>query len=305
MSNSKNIGLAVVLVFLILLSIGLSFWDRGGNTAQVDPDLFAIENLDQVDRIVISGQDRVMDCRASPGGFTINNRYAMDPNMLTLLAAVLQRVKVQRPVAADRQPQVFQDIREQGSHVEVYRGDQLLDSFWAGGDASENISYFSNEEGDVYIVHLPGYNSYVSELFGLPISRWRSRAVFQNTWRSLLNYSYQDFSEPKNDFQISYQDPFFRDSGVQQMDSNRVMNYLDQVVSLQAASLVDTSYQGMPWAQIATTDIDPGKNQTLTLYGDLSGPAVLGKTNDQFMLFSSNSIEPIIRNSDYFKRGVE
>jgi hypothetical protein len=210
---------------------------------------------------------------------------------------------VLRPLSGDEQEAVREGIYRTGSQVQVYQGENLLLSFWSGGDRSQQNSYFVNEEGRVFLVHLPGYTSYVGGLFELPLSKWRSRNVFSNTWRSLLSFNYLDYNQSGNDFQINYKDPFFAVSGVQQLDSNKVMNYLQDLVSLKATSVVaDTVYQGMPWLELSTTDIDPGKNQNLILYGDQSQSTVLGKAGDQFFTFHTADLEPLLKNSQYFKR---
>jgi hypothetical protein len=302
MKLKNNLSLALLLLLLVLASLGLTFWEKGSSGPQVDPELFAIENIDPIDRVVITHQGQVIDGRAFSGGFLINDKFAMDGNLLTLLAAVLQQVRVQRPLGGQQQERLWQNIQENGSHVEVYAGEQLLSSFWASGDEAKEQSFFATEDGKVYLVNLPGYTSYVSGLFELPLSDWRSRVVFSNTWRSLMSVNFQDFTEPDNDFQITYNDPFFAVSGVQRLDSNHVMNYLQELVNLKAAALVDTSYQGMPWLELTTTDIDPNKNQTLTLYGDSSQSVVLGQSGEQFFTFSRNSIEGLRRNEQYFSR---
>ena len=300
MKKTKNISLALLLLLLIAVSLGLSFWEGASGGSRVDSELFALENIDPIDRVLITTKEEIIDGRAFSGGFMINDQFAMDENLLTLLAAVLQQVRVQRPLSGQQQQEVWENIQHRGSHVEVFAGDQRMSSFWAGGDAAKQQSYFATESGQVYLVNLPGYNSYVSGLFELPLSDWRSRTIFSNTWRSLMSVSFQDFSTPENDFQITYNDPFFAVSGVQRLDSNNVMNYLQDVVNLKAIALVDTSYTGMPWIELKTIDIDPSKSQTLTLYGDNSQPVVLGKSGAQYFTFRRNNLEAIVKNAGYF-----
>ena len=302
MRSSRNIKLVILLAVLVLISAGLEFWPTNDNRSETNSDLFVIENIDQVDRVVITRGDETMDCRAFPGGFMINDDFPMDENLLTMLAAVFQQVRVRRPIAGTEAEAIRKNIYQTGSKVEVYQGEMLLSSFWAGGDQFKQDAYFIDQEEKVYLVHLPGYNSYVSELFELPLSKWRSRKIFQNSWRSLISYSYQDFQESSHDFQINYQDPFFTVPGVQQLDSNKVMNYLQDLVTLKAAALVDTTVQGIPWLELSTVDLDPAKNQTLTLYGDPSQSVILGKTGVQFFSFPVTSLEPLIQDAEYFVR---
>ena len=192
-------------------------------------------------------------------------------------------------------------MQEAGSHIEVFAGDQVLASYWTTGDKEKQNSYFAKDSKNVYLVNLPGYTSYLNGLFELTATEWRSRTIFSNTWRSLMSFSYQEFLEPKNDFQINYNDPFFEVSGVQQLDSNNVMNYLQDLVSLKASNLVDTTYQGAPFLELIVTDIDPIKNQRLTLYGDITQPSILGKSGDQFFSFRTSSLEPVIKNAAHFE----
>jgi hypothetical protein len=302
MNFSGNIKLGFILGLLILVSLALQFWDSKQNKTSWDTDLFVIDNIDQVDRVVITRGGEVMDCRAFSGGFMINNQFLMDENLLTVLAAVFQQVRVRRPLAGDFSEEIKDNIYNTGSQVKVYQGDIIRSSFWAGGDQQKKDSYFIDQEGNVYLVHLPGYTSYVSELFELPMEKWRSRQIFLNSWRSLISFSYQDFKQSDNDFQINYQDPFFSVSGIQRLDSNRIVNYLQDLVTLKASALVDTTIQDMPWLELSTTDIDPAKNQTLTLYGDQSQKVVLGKAGAQFFSFSKSSLEPLIQDAEYFRR---
>ena len=302
MKLSGNIKLAIILASLVLISVAIEFWGTHKNESSWDADLFVIDNIDQVDRVVITRGQEVMDCRAFSGGFMINEEFLMDENLLTVLAAVFQQIRVRRPLSGAEAEEIKRAIYETGSQVEVYQGDMLRTSFWAGGDKLKENSYFIDQDGQAYLVHLPGYTSYVSELFELPIAQWRSRQIFLNSWRSLMSFSYQDFRQPNNDFQINYQDPFFSVSGIQQLDSNKIINYLQDLVALKASALVDTTVQEMPWLELSTVDIDPAKNQTLTLYGDPAATSVLGKAGGQYFSFSGSTLEPLIRDAEYFVR---
>ncbi len=291
----------MLLVFLIMVSVALSFWQKGTGGTKVDQDLFAIDDIDPIDRVVISRAGKVIDCRAFSRGFLINGKFPMDENLLTVLAAVLQQVRVQRPLVGQEGQEAWARIQESGSHVKIYEGEEMLISYWTGGDESKQNSYFATEDGEVYLVRLPGYFSYVSGLFELPLWKWRSLTVFFNTWRSLLSFSYKDPSQPDNNFEINYRDPFFSVSGIHRLDSNRVMNYLQDLVTLRASSVVDTLYEGKPWLELSTTDIDPVKNQTLLLYGDTSQSTILGRVGEQYFIFRTMSLAPILKNTGYFE----
>ncbi len=158
MKIKKNQFLAAFLTGLTMVSVALGYWDKESGGARIDADFFAIDEIDQVDRVLISHQGDVLDCRAYSGGFMINEKIPMDESFLNLLAAILQQVKVQRPLTKAESQKIWSQLQGSGRHIQVFAGEQMLASYWAGGDGSKLNSYFATEAGEVYLVHLPGYS---------------------------------------------------------------------------------------------------------------------------------------------------
>ncbi len=295
--TKKNLRLALLLAVLLLISVGLSFWDRQPPVKR-HSDIFKLENVEHIDRIVMQKNSQVLDAKAYSGGFLINDSYPMDPQLMTLLATVLQRVNVQRPVAEDRQSVLFDSLKANGTLVELYRGEDKLKSFWAGGDPSQNRSYFSTPDGEVYLVNLPGYTSYLGGLFQLEPHQWRSKNLIQSTWRSLLSFSINKLQQPQSNLSIEYSDPFFKVQGVQQIDSNKVVNYLEGLTGLRALQSVDTSFQGSPWLELKVEDVNPSRNLFLTVYpGD---SLLLAKAGKRHYIFRKSQIEQLLKDPEYF-----
>ena len=103
MRTNKNTSLAAILIGLIAVSVALGFWEKGGGGTKIDTDLFVIDDIDPIDRVVISRGNEVMDCRASTRGFMINGQFPMDEDLLTVLASLLQQVRVQKPLAGQQE----------------------------------------------------------------------------------------------------------------------------------------------------------------------------------------------------------
>ncbi len=297
--TKKNIILSIVLVVFITISVGLGLWQKGP-TAQFDSQLFALEDVDQIDRIVMTRGSEVMDCRAFSQGFLINETYPMDQNLMLVLASVLQQVRIQRPLSTEQKPEGWKLLQDKGTFIQVYAGESLLREFWAGGDAALQQSYFAQDQENIYLVNLPGYSSYLGGLFELDISGWRSKNIFQSTWRSILSFSMENLQDPQKNFRIDYRDPFFSVPGIQKLDSNRVINYLQTLGAMRAYQLVDSSPQDDPWLRMTTIDINEKRNVVLTLYH--SDSLILGTTAEQAYLFQPQQIAPLIQEVDYFRR---
>ncbi len=81
-----------------------------------------------------------------------------------------------------------------------------------------------------------------------------------------------------------------------------MINYIQNLVGLRASAVVDTVYEGNPWLELSTTDIDPAKNQSLTLFGDATQSRLLGKVGDRYFTFRSTGLEPIVKSTGFFEK---
>ena len=118
-----------------------------------------------------------------------------------------------------------------------------------------------------------------------------------------MSLKYQDLKDSQNNFSIDYQDPFFKIDGVQDMDSSRVVGYLQDLGLLRARSVIDTTLSTPPAVRITTTDVNPNRNLDLLLYNMDS--VYIGQADDRYYLFSAQQIQPFLRDKSYFTMGTE
>ena len=216
--NKKLLG-----VFVLLLISNLIFLFVGGKSSGVSFNEQKFALLDTAGVSFIKLNDIKLS-RGPQGHWLVDEEYAVDPNLDRLLFSILNRVRVQKPVEV---PQ------EEGIKVEI-SGDQPM-TFHVWGNPTKTRTYFSmDDEEEVYQVQIPGYNEYVGGIFELNKDQWRDRLVLNDSWRTIqkLQLDYQD--ESKQDLTISFDKDFFLVEGVQQLDSNLVVNYLNQFQYFQA-----------------------------------------------------------------------
>ena len=216
--NKKLLG-----VFVLLLISNLIFLFVRGKSSGVsfNEQKFALMDTAGVSFIKLNN---IKLSRGPQGHWLVDEEYAVDPNLDRLLFSILNRVRVQKPVEV---PQ------EEGIKVEI-SGDQPM-TFHVWGNPTKTRTYFSmDDEEEVYQVQIPGYNEYVGGIFELNKDQWRDRLVLNDSWRTIqkLQLDYQD--ESKQDLTISFDKDFFLVEGVQQLDSNLVVNYLNQFQYFQA-----------------------------------------------------------------------
>lgn len=216
--NKKLLG-----VFVLLLISNLIFLLVGGKSTGVsfDEQKFALTDTAGVSSIQLN---EVKLSRSPQGQWLVNEEYAVDPNLDRLLFSIMNRVRVQKPVDV---PQ------EEGVKVQI-TGDHPM-TFHVWGNPTKTRTYFSmDDEDEVYQVQIPGYNEYVGGIFELKGDQWRDRLVLNESWRTVQKLELDYSDEAKSDLNIRFDKDFFLVDGVQRLDSNAVVDYLNQFQFFQA-----------------------------------------------------------------------
>jgi len=242
MSKSKNKALLAVFVLLVVAygaSLGLK---PGSNKLAFEPGAFAVQDTAAIAQITLNvpangGQPARQNTLARQGNqWVLNNRYAVDVNIIRVLLSVLQQVQVQRPVAAAQAAQVNQLLATSGVQVQLNNAQgQVLGAFTAGGNNLKTRSYFKAQGGGgnapAYVVNLPGYNSFVAGIFTIPENDWRQRRVFPADPRQLTSFAVSYGAKgPAGSFAMQGMSWQYRlnNSAVQQPDTAGVFNWVDQ-----------------------------------------------------------------------------
>ena len=167
-----------------------------------------------------------------------------------------------------------------------------------------------DDEEEVYQVQIPGYNEYVGGIFELNKDQWRDRLVLNDSWRTIqkLQLDYQD--ESKQDLTISFDKDFFLVEGVQQLDSNLVVNYLNQFQYFQANEWISKgrfprydSLSAMPvLAKLTIESINYDLPILLEIYPKLPGDRIyLVMTYDEsmFVVDDQRMSQILLENKDF------
>ena len=108
----------------------------------------------------------------------VHDTSTLDPSMQKVLMSVLNQVRVKRTVPKTDLLKISEDILNNGFKIEIGSSSGTDRVFYAGGNGI-SLSYFMGEDEIPYIVHLPGYESYVTGIFEVAENDWRDRLIFK------------------------------------------------------------------------------------------------------------------------------
>lgn len=293
---------------LIVLAVLLFFYQD--NQQEVDKSIFKVENLSLIDRVELLSANSEVELSFSGSKWLVNKSQEADEQLITVLFATLQQAEPKRMVANNLKDSVSNLLMKNGVKLNLYQGDVLVKSFYAGGNETKTEAYFMDESGP-YIMTIPGYRVYVSGVFELEANGWRDKRIFNFNWRNFKKLTAEFSRQPDQNFTISDQGAGFDLVNSPPSDTTRLNDYLDAVSLLIAKEYLtsgrvpfyDSLLQTTPIATISVYDL--GDNAlTLDLYPPVEGdPDALGRMNGTDpVLFGRAQVMPILKTRDYFKR---
>ncbi|MDN5202889.1 hypothetical protein QQ008_15975 [Fulvivirgaceae bacterium BMA10] len=310
MNNKKNIRLLIILLVLIVVTVALMFTGGSNSRPDIDQYKFSIADTSRIDKVVLKNAGETTRLEKTGNRWMVNNNYVMNDRLNKLLLAIMNRVKIKRPVAKQQLSSINDALDNEGTLVEIYENDEVILSFIVGGNDTKTVSYFKvKDSGDPYVVYIPGYTSDLTGFFNLKENDWRDNKIFSTSWRSLIGLKIEYDKATQNSFEIIFQDNFFVIPGINQVDTTVMMDYVslfenfgvDRFVTAGTSAEYDSLARTDPFAKISLEEIDSSKNQQLILYPKLPDDnKFLGKLSkeDQLVIIGEKRAELLLKKKE-------
>ena len=310
MQEKKNKRLAALLVFLLGITAIIFWFGKRESGHEVDPAIFKQYDLNAIDEIALESPSGKTVLKYEGARWKINGTLNTNPDMIDVLFATLQQVEAKRPVALSDRDSISSALQKSGVKVTLLATGETKAVFFAGGNESKKQAYFLQENAKVpYIVAIPGYRVYVSGIFELPESGWRDKFVFGFNWRNFHRLETRFPQKPNDDFEIEMDDGLPVLKGLQDVDTTRLNNFLDEVSLLKADEFspaspsLDSLAKTVPLVSFSVSDV-AGKAYVLQLY-PIRDKSIqyFGLVNGtQWARFNETRIAGILRGRSFFQK---
>jgi hypothetical protein len=306
----KNKYLAISFVVLTALCLLLFFFRQTDKNNWADPKVFKVDQLDKVDHVILEENDSKVDLRFVDGRWKVNDMYPADTKLITVFFATLEQALPKREILSSKKDSIVNQLKRSGVKVSLFEGSELKKSFIAGGNAQKTEAYFQSNEGNAYLMTIPGYRVYVSGIFEAAEGMWRDKRVFNFNWRNFKDLTSRFPSEPASDFHVTFKGKFFGVDGLTAIDTAKVNDYLESISLLQgteylsskAAARYDSLFKTNPSFEVEVKDI-ADRSYLLKIFPPQKGiSSIIGLTNkEEAIIFDRESIAPIAKKKNYFR----
>ena len=245
----KNNRLLLLLAVLLLLGAGIWWLTRRADTADSTLDVaataFSVQDTAAVDKIFValrSGQTHTLR-RVAGSLWRLDERYDARPDMVRMLLETIHRQRVRTPVAHAARNTVVRGLATTGIKVEVYQHGQRATTFYVGGATNDRLGTYMILEGveDPYVVHVPGFEGYLTTRFLLTPHDWQTLPVFTTLLPGLESIAVEAPGQPARTFTVRRAGTGFGVEGLPTADTARVLAYASQFSHLYAQEFVDST----------------------------------------------------------------
>ncbi|MCX2742636.1 hypothetical protein OO013_02100 [Mangrovivirga sp. M17] len=308
-ANKVRIGIVAVLVLTIVLLPGIT--DSGKNL-EVSENIFAVSDTSGIDMIVLnSGKGEIIIKNRSGEWYAGNTE--IDDALRQVLLAVINKVNVKRQIPDSQAEEAMKQLQENGIQVSVFKGDNKVKEFIAGGNENRTISYMAQPDySEIYIVNIPGYQDYVTGIFGLDRLAWKSKAFYKGDPRTLKSFAIIN-NEGDTAVKIKGSGVYFSVKDLNgKLDSTRMDQYLGALFNLR----VDTHLNPENYPEYASF-IENNNPAFSYIIDDISyeSPRIIDfypvpqrqgfyftQMGEDLAIFRQNDVEQLIVPAEFFRK---
>ncbi|MEQ8239576.1 MAG: hypothetical protein RIA69_10210 [Cyclobacteriaceae bacterium] len=293
----KNQIKAAILIVLIAGNILLFFGLGNKYELSYDPERFSPEVNAPLASFKISGNQSDVNLENKDDAWILNSVYKADQQLVALFQRIVNSVKVRRPVTLEEGTEKVK--------VVLKTTDELIE-FDVWGNSTKTKTFFSDESG-VYEMEIPGYRDYLGAIFELKPNQWRDREIFNGNWRTIQKLSIKN----KMPVKIEFNDNFYLVEGISEIDSSKVVAYLNlfehfqvnEIVSEEQIPSLKSILESEPLAKLVIESIDYSSPKEITIYPSIENQPyhVIRTESDLTAVVDADRISELIVPPSYFR----
>ncbi|MBC7426169.1 MAG: DUF4340 domain-containing protein [Bacteroidia bacterium] len=275
----------VILLSVLVVSLVAYLLVRRNSLSTMDPKLseYGVKDTQSIDKIFISNNDNSGNAtliKQPNGVWRINNKFDAGSYKVSSLLSVLHNIEIKSPVGKENMEVVLKELILNGRKVEIYKKGTLYKTLYVGSSTEDMLGtmMYIKDDKTPYIIHIPGWNGYVTPYFRTDEKLWRSKEVFSDISENIAKIRVEWLETPQGSFEIDNTGPrpaILPLNGPENIAINKniLKAYLNQFTSLSyddfpfnlSAFQIDSIYKTKPYVIISLTD-KTGKTTIMAIY---------------------------------------
>jgi len=232
--RGKNIRQLIYLAVLLSITVLVAIVGRDRTGVDYDKKKFTLNENTVITTVILEGNDFTNRFEYRNRDWQVNDTLLIDEGMRDVFFALLSRIEVQRPASNLEKDSIAQYLRTNGVKVTILNNSDTIKRYLTGGNGDRFQTYFMDlDEDQPYLVHIPGYQSFIAGIFQASQNDWRNRYIWDIDWSSLKKLKVVSPDRKQDSLVFEYRNNFIGMSGVESLDTAAMMDYLENIAFLQ------------------------------------------------------------------------
>lgn len=204
----KNLLYAAILIVLL----GVAWWvTQKDDRSTLDPNetVFLVEDTASIDRIFIADKSgrSILAEKQIDGRWLVNNTYYARWEVTDYILGAFRQMEVRMPVPKAGVENAKKQISVTGKKVELYSKGKKVRVVYVGHATIDSRGTYMIKEGaeTPFIIHIPGWEGYLSPRFFTDLQEWRERTIFRLDPDSIARVSTEFPNAPEESYTLAIQ----------------------------------------------------------------------------------------------------
>jgi hypothetical protein len=214
----KKSKIYIILVILLVLVSVFLIINKSSDTTMGEEVDFAINDTTNVTKIFLADKKNhtILLTKQEDGSWKLNDKYKASGYAIRTFLLTASDIEVKAPVAKEAHENIVKVLATTATKVEIYQRVYRIDlwgiklfphekmtrCYYVGMATQDNTGTFMLKEGsDVpYIMHIPGFNGYLSTRYSPLEKDWRDHTVFASKYKDIKSVTLQFPETPQQSF---------------------------------------------------------------------------------------------------------
>jgi hypothetical protein len=168
----------IIILVLILLLITANY---NSSSQRIDKRDFAVEDTLLVNKIILENRN-LEKLKLSRGekNWILNDTIIANQYLINLLLKTIKEMQIKNPIARAALPNIIKRMATQNTKLDIYKKNKKIKTIYIAGETPDQLGTYMMIEGakEPYVVHIPGFNGYLSSRFSCKENIWKSKRIF-------------------------------------------------------------------------------------------------------------------------------
>lgn len=193
--STQNILLIIATVLLLFIVRNI-ITKSMTQSLKIDNQEFYIEDTLNINKIILSNRnlDKITFERVKDSStWHLNNNIQVNQSSMNLLLKTLKEMRIKNPISRAALKNVIKRMSNQNTKAQIYYKNKLFKTIFIGGETQDQLGTYMMLENaqEPYVIHIPGFNGYLSSRFSCKELFWRNRNIF-NMHSGILDIKFNE-----------------------------------------------------------------------------------------------------------------